>query len=276
MSTPTSFALVDDGEIFVYIEQKHASKYNHENGYVTVCAETPDGSVEMRPAPTNDYEAQGWWTCSWSRDDPPTAIRVERVPKKEVVGARLKSEFAALAKPTGDLDAELDAGEWSSMGDLEDPSPWASCYEVVTVDVPIEPTIVDDVLQLRPGRPRPAGAPTYRANLPNALRYQTQYVHLFPGFIDGFWDAAVRRLEGLTDLDVKLYVHGKSPSIFVKVPGGIGCVYTNDNFHLPRRIDGDNLDDAMKKWEDALDEVEWRVREVSIVCQYCKGAGRPS
>ncbi len=272
----TSFALVDGGEIFVYVEERIASKYGHEQGSITVWA-VIDCMTDRQlfPAPTDDYEARGWWTCVWSEDDPPIMIRVDHAPRKEVVGARLRDEFSALGEPTGDLEVELDANEWARISDFEDPSPWARCYEVLTVDVPVDPTIIDDVLQLRPGRPRLAGSPEYRAKLPNSLRYQTQYAHLFPGFIDGFREAAVSRLDGLTDLDVKLYVHGRSPSIFVKVPGGVGYAYTNDSFHLPRRIDGENLDDAMSKWHAALDEVEQRVRDASQVCQHCKGTGRP-
>ncbi len=270
MSASTNFALIDNGEMFVYLDRATLGY-----GDLTVWAQAAAGDLEMWPAPSDDYEARGWWMCEWAEAEAPSAIRIEYPPRREITGAKLKPEFSALAQPTGDLKPEVDADEWRRLSDCEDPSPWAKCYEVTTRDVPVEPKVVDDVLALKPGRPRPKGSPTYRAHLPNALRYQTQYVHLFPGYIDGFHGAVKARLEALTDLKIDFYTHGSQPSIFVAVPGGRGYVYHDDNFRLPSRIEGENMEDALAKWEAELAAVEERVRAAAKVCQHCKGTGRP-
>lgn len=222
------------------------------------------------------YSDNGWWFVpSGGWDTPPVAIQWQHEPTTEVVGYTLGADFTHLESERYPL--RLTPDEYSAKaGDYDEPLDPSirAMYETVTAPKEHELHERRDFLILD-GEPPPRDDRVWQAKLPYELAHRVEYLHLFPGRLLGFTDAVKARLEALSDLKIDFYTHGSSPSIFVRVPGGSGCVYHSDSYRVPAAIDGENRADATEKWDRKLAEVEADVRAKCEVCEHCQGTGLP-
>jgi hypothetical protein len=277
----TEYALRHDGAWFAYLEFQ-ADGFS----YATVV----DGDAyearavfagELRAGePLGDsrrgYDRRGWWRFPETPDDPPGRIEIKRKPSTRVAGYRVGGEYRHLIgeKYPETVDEDWMRGYRDEDGDVWEPTVRA-IYEAVRETVEHDPVTLPGPFVRLDGPPPPRDGRTWTAPLPMFLTTRTEYLHLFPGYLSGFRDAVKRHLEALDDLSINFYTHGASPSIYVKVPGGSGIVYSNDRYFVPDRIEGANREEASRAWDAKLAEVEADVRAKAEVCPHCGGTGRP-
>lgn len=254
------YALIDGGDLFLFVAEEWGAY--------------PDGvfadGVEMERV-GDSYDHRRWWRCAWASEDAPAEVRVTFPAKRVLVGAKLEPEYEALAKPHGDLAPELSEGEWRAL--LDDESPWVKCYEAQHRDEPVEDRVFAEPLVVLRGQP-PQPGPSYYATLPHELREHKEYLHLFPGHLHGFVKAAEERVQAIAELDVSWYPKQGESSMYIKVRGGSGYVWSG-SYRVKDRIAGENRAEALDRWESELDRVEADVRSRARVCPTCKGTGKP-
>lgn len=277
-TTGTGYALRGGETWFLYLAVKpQGSHYEQTLGAeYTVYAVWDTGEREEgEPVNDNSYEKRGWWQFD-GLDAPPDCIEYQRKPTRIVTGYRIADDFKHLGseKYPAEVDTDWMRSYTDEDGLIYDPSVKAM-YESVYGQKTYEPEKIIGPFTRLDGEPPPRDGRTYQAKLPSFLTYRTEYLHLFPGRLLGFHEAVKARLEGLSDLKVDFYTHGRTPSVFVKVPGGNSIIYHSDNYQCPDSIAGANRADAAVKWDAKLDEIEADVRSKAEVCSCCAGTGLP-
>jgi hypothetical protein len=253
------YALVDDGEVFVHLDYNDM-RGTWETGRVTAIFGTREVPMETRTGPASNQ----WFACEG--DTAPDAVRVDFPERKRTIAYRLADERLA------DVPAELTPDEYLKMVDEDSTSydPLASrIYEAVTEPFTPEPNIITDFLRLD-GQPRPKTDLIWEAHLPYALRYQTQYLHLFPGHIEEeFWKTLEAILEKRADVPY-CFAHTGTFEVHVKVGQTMRKLYPAP----PRRVEGLSLRDALRRRKKEIDRVVGEVDAMAQnVCPHCGGSG---
>lgn len=257
--TVSAYLLNDGDDWFIHITGYYSDSTLHVDGEPAKIAPASEGS---------NYDR--WWMV----DHKPKRMEMVGKPTKRTVAYRL---------PEGTViegfEREMTAAEWRARfwdsDEYEYSDARGKLYEQIEEDVPPKVDPLDVPVLVLEGQPDPLKGWGWTATLPSALRYRTEYLHLFPGFLSGFREAAKKRLEALPDLAINFYTHNSTPSIFVTAKGEkrSGYLYTNDHYPCPDRIEGANKAAAISAWREKLDAIEADVREKSTVCPHCDGTG---
>lgn len=169
--------------------------------------------------PLEKAEVRGWWRVpAYAVFDPllwdPSSRTVEvvRSPGKTLVAWKLND-----LRVTGYPD-RLSPEEYVERTDDEEPT-WdrlvAVVYEPVYEDLPPTREPVEGPWLVLDGAPPPQDGHEWHAQLPSALRHAPEYLHLFPGHLDGFRKAVSDALDELPG--VNAYASGPGPvTVYVK------------------------------------------------------------
>lgn len=220
-------------------------------------------------------ERVGWWAAP----DQAGKVTVETVGRPPVVSYRLRDDYD-LNGVSVDLPQTLTPDEYAERaGDYDDRTAvqriYAEAYETVRGDAPIHVDTIDlsDCVRLD-GAPRPKlpdGA-DWVADLPATLREHREYLHLFPGHLDGFRKAVTERINGLPG--VKAYDHSDW-TVFVQRDRTRELVKEGLVPRPPRRISGHDLAEAIAEWERLMSTYVDAVERAASgrVCPHCDGTG---
>lgn len=292
----TEYVLIDDGEMFVYLGNAHGFGFGYggPTGAKVIAEQTPAaGGPVMQPSPS-----RGWWVCAWGLDEAPARVVVELGPEKERDHYELSERYAHVAEPDGPFPRTLTVEEYSQRTDEDggayDPAT-SQMYESVMREVEREPVVLDSFLVLE-GQPAPQDGGTWVAALPYELRERPEYRHLFPGHLaEDFRAVLAKRLEALPyvqhcfshqpgPLDVSVRVFYE-PTVWepkrnsrgrvTKQKGSAGYVTHRLDIAAPRRIEGANRAEAVKRWDEEMGSFLAAVEEAAHVvpCGHCKGRG---
>lgn len=230
-------------------------------------------------SPMRQAAERGWWVA----DHEASVIEREHPPTKKLLEWKLIDPFP----PTEEYPATLTIEEHRGRYDFGDGDPKVGVlYEGVYEDVPTRREVIDTRFIVLDGSPSPVDGLTWEAQLPFALRYATQYRHLFPGRLTGFRAALIERLEKIPG--VSAYDQSKF-SVYVKVryekpvPGKnlagkriqVKEVTRTVPISPPRTVEGNNRADAKAEWDHLMTRY---VEEVMYwtearICSHCGGEG---
>lgn len=240
----------DAGAWFVYSRKQHGA-----------LSDTPTALVVGEPFATSACQREGWWRCGVK----PDALRWDMPDRERTVEWRLP-EGVTLPDFPPDMTPE-ERREFTATDD-RDCGP-LSLYERITVTEPQDPIVVDlsGAVVLRSQGPDDVQVPdgmTWKAKLPFELSERTEYLWLFPGHLSDVRDALKKRLEAMPGIK-SAYNH--SP---FKVCPKLG---PSVELRLGSQIKGDNLADAVAKFERWADTIAAEVGAYRQPCRTCNGQG---
>lgn len=230
-------------------------------------------------APMRATAERDWWAA----DHKAKVIEREHPATKKLVAWKLIEN----AVPTEEYPAALTAEEHRERYDFGDgDSKIGVLYEGVYEDVPSRRERVEGSFMLLEGAPPPSDGLTWEARLPFALRFASEYRHLFPGRLANFKAAVAKRLDEMPG--VSAYDQSKF-SVYVKVryekpvPGRnlrgkrvqVREVTREVPISPPRVIEGNNRAEAKVEWDKLMTRY---VEEVTYwseahLCSHCGGNG---
>lgn len=252
------------------------------------------GGVPLEPAAVS-----GWYHAPHDFDPDSSVVEVERPSRWKTVGYHLAISGASLDGYERDLDTE----EYEEL--CEDDARASALYEPTREEEPAEIEEVRGPWLVIDGSPPPQTERQWRASLPWELRYQPEYLHLFPGHLDGFRAAAKEALEAVDG--VSAYISSGGPiSVYVKLAlprldplekweagpnlrgssararrrllerhnSGIQQVTRSLEIPCADNIYGATLVEGLVAWDESLAEIVAYVRAiVAQRCPTCEGRG---
>lgn len=228
---------------------------------------------------------------AWFRADAEVdAVEITKEPLRSFEGQGYVLYPHAGNVPGMSLSEEITSEEWESA-----PESIQDLYHRKSVEIPQDPDVVSasEWVWLE-GEPPPDDprVDLWRPNLPAWLKYGMEFSHVFPGVLVGFRTAMKEVVEGIVDGDV--YHRENGFQVFASYK------YHPPQFHQAKpypksrrtvsresrtmksihvncfeRISGDNLADALAKWDRARELLEADVRRQAGVklCSSCSGKG---
>ena len=263
MSQDQRYALVDNGQVFVCLDYKDLNGA-WETTNVAGCYGDTEVPFERR---TNGNHNHGGYWFAGQADDAPDALVLRQPERERTIGYELVDERLAGAMPE-----TLTVEEYQPLWDDESPDydpVAAKVYKAVTEPYTPEPKVITDFKRLD-GQPWPETGLTWVANLPSALSYQTEYLHLFPGHIQEDFSKAVETLLEKRGDVAYCFVKAGDLEIHVRV----GQTSRKIEHRLPRRIEGATFAEALKRRAKVIKEAVAAVEAISShLCPTCGGSG---
>lgn len=210
--------------------------------------------------PARAAEMRHWWDCGTLR---PVALVKAMEPTTRTIEWRLPEgvtlpDFPPVMSP--EQRREFTETDDRDCGPL-------SLYVAVTEEVEREPLVVDlsDAKVLRTRGPDDVKIPdglTWRCNLPSALRERGEYGWLFPGHLEGLGKAFAK-------------IADRHPGVGSAFDGG--KVYPKlgraTEVRVGHRLEGENLADAVEKWDRHVDNLLRQSGALRKPCGKCAGRG---
>lgn len=222
---------------------------------MVVISAAGDTSVIALPS-----QMRHWWNCGTLR---PVALEQTMKPRTRTIEWRLPEGVTLPDFPpvmTPEERREFTDTDDRDCGPL-------SLYVAVTEEEEVDPVRVDlsDAKVLRTRGPDDVKIPeglSWVPSLPYALRERGEYGWLFPGYLkgcDGAFAKIAGRHPGVKSAfrEGKVYPHlGRSTEV-----------------RVGNRIDGENLADAVERWERHVDRLLREAGAMRKPCQQCSGLG---
>lgn len=205
-------------------------------------------------------EMRHWWNCGTLR---PVALVKAMEPMTKTIEWRLPEGVTLPDFPpvmTPEERREFTDTDDRDCGPL-------SLYVAVTEEVERDPVRVDlsDSKVLRTRGPDDVKVPEglgWKCSMPTALRERPEYGWLFPGYLDGCDEAFAKVAERHPGVG-SAFRGGK---VYPKLGRATGV-------RVGRRLDGENLADAVEKWEHHVDTLLRRAGAMRKPCPQCSGLG---
>ena len=210
--------------------------------------------------PATESQMRHWWNCGPLQ---PVALEQAMKPTTRTVEWRLPEGVTLPDFPpvmTPEERQEFSATDDRDCGPL-------SLYERVTEEVEREPVRVDlsDAKVLRTRGPDDVKVPDglrWKCNMPSALRERGEYGWLFPGYLEGLGPAFAKIAERHPGVG-SAYDGGK---VFPKLGSHV-------TVKVGSRMNGEDLADAVEKWERHVDNLLRQAGAMRKPCQQCAGRG---
>lgn len=219
-------------------------------------------------------ERRGWYSSPIELDE----IRIVRRTSAPIVEYRLRDSISDQARAV--LDETVDPETFREIvptdpdEDDDEARLYRASYVVVRGDPGQSEEIVDlegaTLLDGTPRPPLPDGA-KWVARLPYELGEHREYLHLFPGRLEGITDAVVAALNEIPGIRA----HTHTWSVYAKTHGKTRSLDPAPLRPPPRWIEADTLAEALVEWRRIIGEyVETAGRYVRAdVCARCGGDG---
>lgn len=255
------YAIVDNDTVFVCLD------YQDLNGSwetVKVFGRYGDTEIPFDKRQNANQNHGGYWFAGEATEAPDALVL--RFPERTRTLAYKLNDERIRDMPDTLTPEEFNA-RWDEDSRDYDPVV-AKVYEPVTERYSPDAKVIDDIQRLD-GVPWPESGLTWTANLPSALSYQTAYLHLFPGYIQGFTDFLKKHLEARPDV---AYCFDKSGHFDMTIR--CGQVTRKLDLRAPYRIEGATFAEALSRWDAEVKKAEAAVEALSQnLCPCCNGSG---
>lgn len=236
---------------------------------------------------------RGWW-----RLEPP--LRGANLYIVHPPGRRITHYECGLGPTVSGYPALLDVDKFEACNDPDSASydrRVHALYEPFYEATPPRRELVEGAWMFLEGAPPPDDYYIWHGSLPSELRYAPEYLHLFPGHLEGFREAAQAALGELPG--VQAYAAGNEPAIsvyaHVQLPPLSPIAWEKPNrpavrrrknaasrapvtrsllIPAPKGIEGENRAAAVEEWERRMASIVDYVRAIiADVCPACEGRG---
>lgn len=247
----------------------------------------PFGATSVYGIPTSGWETvadsveltegarAGWYSTGIEISEARWVIQT----RPEILYWRLRDGLPPETRAA--LAEEITPDRYSEVVHEDDPDDdgslarlWRAAYVAVHGEPGQREEIVDltdaTVLDGSPSPGLPEGA-TWVARLPYELGNHREYLHLFPGRLEGLRDAVVDALDAIPGISA----HKHRWAVYAKTHGKTRSLDPSPLRAAPLHVEGANLAEALGKWHRTIEEyVEIAERYVRAdACARCGGDG---